>query len=216
MCIRADVAARVPRPEDIQLSRTLTKRAAGYGPRPGNMQVGFRFPYLFAIPSNYPNKIGLFRWGFVPQGIEPRDVDFMAKRGLSVRGEDIFSKPGFELAWSAGQRCVVLLNAVYDIRIEHPPGVQFEEVMYRMRRFDGQPLAVAGVWSIWNGRLPTVALITTKANTFFRYTNNAGERMPVILDREGEAMWLSNLKPDRAIEELMRPCPSYWLRAERQ
>lgn len=218
MCIRADIAARIPREEDARLGRRLTKRAQGYNPSPGRMQLGFRFPYLFAIPATHPDRIGLFRWGFVPEGIESRDVGFMAKKGLSVRAEDIFSKPGYERAWTTGQRCVVLLNAVYDIRIEHPPGVQFEEVFYRIRRADSQPLAVAGVFSLWNGRLPTVAILTTNANTFFKYTNNAGQRMPVILGPEGEALWLSNTNYfDRGLEELMKkPCPSSWLRIERQ
>jgi putative SOS response-associated peptidase YedK len=60
----------------------------------------------------------------------------------------------------------------------------------------------AAVWDVWNavnGKLFTVAIVTTKPNEL---TATVHDRMPVILARDDEAVWL-----DPAIEDPGRLLP---------
>lgn len=214
MSVRADVAARLPRALDQ--GRRFTARARRYRPA-STMQNGFRYPTVFAIPSSRPDMIGVFRWGFIPEGIPATDISVLQKKGLTVSVKDVLSRPMFERAWCAGQRCVVLLQAVYEVRSERVVGQQFPvEVLYRITRADGQPMAIGGIWSIWNRKLATVALLTTDANSVFMYANTSWERMPLVLDAEGEQIWLSGaVWCDHEIIRVSKPAPAEWFRFER-
>ena len=57
----------------------------------------------------------------------------------------------------------------------------------------GEPFAFAGLWSVWKdpdgNRIPSCTIITTTANDLLRPVH---DRMPVVLPREMEALWLDN------------------------
>ena len=60
-----------------------------------------------------------------------------------------------------------------------------------------EPFAFAGLWSVWRdpdgNRIPSCAIITTTANDLLRPVH---DRMPVVLPRELEELWL-----DRSIDD---------------
>ena len=60
-----------------------------------------------------------------------------------------------------------------------------------------EPFAFAGLWSVWRdpdgNRIPSCAIITTTANDLLRPVH---DRMPVVLPRELEDLWL-----DRSIDD---------------
>ena len=66
---------------------------------------------------------------------------------------------------------------------------------FHIRREDGQPLALAGLWERWDdprqaGRvIESCSIITTEAN---KQLQSIHERMPVILERECFDRWLSS------------------------
>ena len=73
----------------------------------------------------------------------------------------------------------------------------------------GEPFAFAGLWESWQGprgdRVQSCTIITTEANDLLRPIH---QRMPVILPRELEAIWLDGEVTDpAALGDLLAPYP---------
>jgi putative SOS response-associated peptidase YedK len=69
---------------------------------------------------------------------------------------------------------------------------------------------MAGLYSRWKSPqgevVPTYAIVTTAANSV---VSTVHERMPVILRREDEAMWLDpDLKDADYLQQLLKPYPA--------
>ena len=74
----------------------------------------------------------------------------------------------------------------------------------------GEPFAFAGLWETWRdpeGKVvPSCTILTTEANDLLRPIH---DRMPVILSREGEALWLDGSESDpAALANVLRPYPA--------
>jgi len=67
-------------------------------------------------------------------------------------------------------------------------------------------LAVAALWDTWQGEdevIHTCCLITTDANPLMQPIHH---RMPVILDEQGQSLWLDNLQcPKDELMALLQP-----------
>ena len=61
----------------------------------------------------------------------------------------------------------------------------------------GEPFAFAGLWAVWRdpdgNRIPSCTIITTAANDLLRPIH---DRMPVILPRDTEELWLDGSVDD--------------------
>ena len=73
-----------------------------------------------------------------------------------------------------------------------------------------EPFGFAGLWDTWSSpkgeEIRTCSIITTEANDHLKPVHG---RMPVILTREAEALWLDPTIQDPAkILPLLRPYPS--------
>ena len=80
----------------------------------------------------------------------------------------------------------------------------------RISLASGEPFAFAGLWETWkdpSGTLmPSCTIITTAANDLIGPIH---DRMPVILPREMEEMWLDEQIQDPAVlADLLRPYPA--------
>lgn len=147
-----------------------------------------------------------FRWGLVPHWSKDRSI---ASRMINARAETIADKPSFRTPF-ARQRCIVPMDGFY----EWAPGVAGGPVTkagklakrpHFVHRTDGEPLAVAAIWSAWHDPdadadepwLHTVAVITTTANATMSPVH---DRMPAVLPR---ATWRTWLDPANHNTELL-------------
>jgi putative SOS response-associated peptidase YedK len=82
-----------------------------------------------------------------------------------------------------------------------------------IHRVDGQPLAVAGLWTTWRDRsagpdapwLHSCTIITTAANATMQPVH---DRMPVLLAPEEWAEWLDPHNTDiESLQRLLVPAP---------
>ena len=121
------------------------------------------------------------RWGLIPNWSEdPGSLPPM----INARAESIERRGAFR-DLIRDRRCAVLADGFYEWRTEG--GVKQP---YYVRRRDRVPMALAGLWDVWEGRRSRVdscAIITTDANPLLARLH---DRMPAILDDAGAQRWL--------------------------
>ena len=142
-----------------------------------------------------------FRWGLVPFYEEsPRT----GARLINARAETIETSPAFRTAFPR-RRLIVPADAFYEW--QRTPE---RRLPFAVRRRDGEPLALAGVWAVWRDpdtaqRLYTCSIVTTVPNNLVAPIHN---RMPVILDPDDWDAWLAEDTPLARLRPLLFPFPS--------
>lgn len=158
------------------------------------------------IRDETPGRVETCSWGFVPHWADtPADWNGL----INARTETADEKPAFRDAFTrsdderpySGGHCLVLADGFYEWQ-ERTDGKQ----PFRVERKDGQPFAMAGLWSRWVGdggeSLVSVAVLTTEPNDLVEPLHH---RMAVIFDADEERRWLSDSPQDKA--ELLVPHP---------
>jgi putative SOS response-associated peptidase YedK len=142
----------------------------------------------------------LLRWGLVPHWAgSPQDVGF---RMINARAETMADRPAFRDAF-ATRRCLILADGFYEW--ERRPALPKQP--WWVTREDGAPFAFAGVWATWRGPdgvepVRSCAIVTTRASARLAHVH---DRMPVMLEREAEELWLERGVPRDALLDLCVP-----------
>lgn len=143
----------------------------------------------------------LVRWGFVPGWVkDPREFPLL----INARAESMAEKPAFRDALKH-MRCVIPASGYYEWRT----GPDKTKQPYYITMADGEPMALAGLYSIWVGpdgeEVDTAATITVAANPDLAVIH---DRMPAILTPETVDDWLNVREVNaRAAYPLARPLP---------
>lgn len=128
-------------------------------------------------------RIVAYRWGFVAHWADDLTS---GGRQFNARSETVASSPTFGDSFRR-RRCIVPVDGFYewrrDGRVRRP---------FLVRRRDGQPLALAGIWSGWHDAdrdavVRTFSILTTQPNDVVATLH---DRMPVILAPETWSLWL--------------------------
>jgi putative SOS response-associated peptidase YedK len=217
----------------------LTKRAVKYAKRAGASEAevqqlevqlkgiaphqppmfhvsGFQHPNLLCFLNEGSPHFDLLRWGLIPHWVkDAAEAARLSQRTLNARGGTIFEKPAFRAA--ARHRCLVLIDAFFEHqhqgRITTP---------YLVRLRNEEPMALAGIRSRWTDptggpELHTVSIVTTVANPLMGFIHNRpgsdGPRMPVVVPRDLDAVWLDPNSGIKALERVLRPYPEEELEA---
>ncbi|MFG1345590.1 SOS response-associated peptidase [Xanthobacter autotrophicus DSM 431] len=148
-------------------------------------------------PATGLRHLSLLRWGLVPSF--SKDASGGA-RMINARCESVAEKPAFRSAWAARRRCIVPAEGFYEWRATDSGRQPFF-----IRRADGAPLALAGLWEGWKDPatgiwLRTFTLLTCAANARLAPLH---ERMPVILPEVDITAYLEEPDP----RALLRPLP---------
>jgi putative SOS response-associated peptidase YedK len=174
---------------------------------------GYTFPELIVFTNDKPYTPQAFAWGLIPAWTKSReDAKKIRAQTLNARGETIFGKPAFR-ASATGRRCLIYLDAFYE---HHHANKQTYPFRISMR--DGSPMAVAGLWAEWVDKdtgeiLRTTTIVTTAGNELMAKIHNntraeMGPRMPVILRKEEQHLWLgdcNNQLDKENLVSLIRP-----------
>ena len=124
---------------------------------------------------------------------------------INARAETLASKPAFQEAFKK-QRCLVIADGFYEwaeIESKKCP-------LIHIHLITGRPFGIAGLYSYRtsseNEKVSTCTIITTTANDILEPIHN---RMPVIIPKEKEDLWLDPEvnNPDMLLD-LLRPYPS--------
>ena len=153
-----------------------------------------------------------YRWGLVPSWTD-RSAP-VPTRMFNARSESMATKPAFR-GLLAKHRLIVPADGFYEWR----RGPELARQPYYIRRADGRPLALAGLWASWhdpeqprdNDPLRSATILTTAPNALLRKVHN---RMPVVLSESHWDTWLDpGLTDPTSLFDLLRPAPDDLLEA---
>ncbi len=138
------------------------------------------------------------RWGLVPAwSLEPRT----AYSTFNARAETVADKPTYRHAFRR-RRCLIPADGFYEWR-----RVGKRKQPYCIAPTDGEPFAFAGLWERWERDETVVESCTIVVTTANATIAPLHDRMPVILARADEALWLDPALTDPAIlQPLLIPC----------
>lgn len=136
-------------------------------------------------------RLAMLYWGLIPSWAKERAL---GARMINARAETVAEKPSFRSALRR-RRCLVLASGYYEWQAT-PAGKQ----PYFIRRGDGDPIAMAGLWESWietpgEPPLESCTIITTEATAPL---DRIHHRVPVILTSPAQASWLQPREPDVA------------------
>jgi putative SOS response-associated peptidase YedK len=131
----------------------------------------------------------LLRWGLVPWWADTPDPKL---KMINARVETVTERPAYRQPFER-YRCLIPADGFYEWTT--PPEGGRKRAFHITTTGEGL-FAFAGLWSVWKGaddsRLRSCTILTTRANDAVAPLH---DRMPVILPREAEAIWLDLLAP---------------------
>lgn len=129
--------------------------------------------------------IAAYRWGLIPHWAKDENI---GNRMFNARAETLAVSLAFRDALRR-RRCIVPVDSFYEWRRDGKARQPF-----RIVRSDGQPLALAGLWSGW--KIPgteevrrTFTIITGEPTDGVREIH---DRMPIVLDEDSWPLWLDS------------------------
>jgi putative SOS response-associated peptidase YedK len=143
--------------------------------------------------------IRAYRWGLIPSWAKDEKI---ASKLFNARAETLSTSGAFRESFRR-RRCIVPADAFYEWQRQAGARRPF-----LIRRDDGAPLALAGLWSGWRHPeteqvIRTFTIVTTTAN---RTLAAVHDRMPVMLEREHWARWLDpTLQDPGELTALLQP-----------
>ena len=176
MCGRFSLQTPVPDLEEL-----FEAEATGVARWPARYNVAPTDEVIAVRRAGGGRKLIPLRWGLVPHWSE--DPDSLPPL-INARAESLERRRAFR-DLILDRRCAVLADGFYEWRTEG--GVKQP---YYVRRRDRVPLALAGLWDVWEGRRSRVdscTIVTTDANPLLARLH---DRMPAILDDAGAQRWL--------------------------
>ena len=161
---------------------------------------------VLAVVDGDTRRAGFLRWGLIPSWSK----DGPSSRPLiNARAETVAEKPSFRDSLKR-RRCLILADGFYEWQrvgdVKRP---------MRVTMRSGEPFAFAGLWSKWTdsegSSISSCAIITTAANEVLKPIHH---RMPVILSKEVEDLWLDTALDDsQTLTQFLDPYPDDALEA---
>jgi putative SOS response-associated peptidase YedK len=142
---------------------------------------------------NVGNRLAGFRWGLIPSWAKDASI---GSTMFNARSESLSEKPSFRDAFRH-RRCLILADGFYEWRktgkLKTP---------YLLRLKSRKPFGFAGLFEKWmhpsGAPVLSCTIITTTANEVVAPIH---DRMPVIVSKELERLWLNPVIRNR--EELL-------------
>jgi len=143
-------------------------------------------------------QLRMFKWGLIPYWSKD---SAMGNKMINARAETVAEKASFKRPFQRS-RCLVLADGFYEWRKE-PGGKTPIRIVLKSR----EPFALAGLWDTWQAPdkklVDSFTIITTQANDVMRPIH---ERMPVILKKDDEGLWLDPKADGKKLTQLLIPC----------
>ena len=157
-----------------------------------------------AEPEDQPTRrVRLMRWGLIPPWVKAGSDGAPEGKGpllINARADKVTSSPAFRSS-AKSKRCLVPMDGYYEWRVNADGGdKKSRKTPFLMYREDGEPLFMAGLWSVWKSAKDAQPLLSCTIIT----TDAPGElaeihdRMPLVVPERDWDRWLD---PDAPIDE---------------
>jgi putative SOS response-associated peptidase YedK len=155
-------------------------------------------------PDDDPTRrVRLMRWGLIPPWVKAGPDGAPDGKGpllINARAEKVTSSPAFRSS-AKSKRCLVPMDGYYEWRVNSDgDDKKAGKTPFFMHREDGEPLFMAGLWSVWKpakdgSPLLSCTIITTDAPGELAEIH---DRMPLVVPERDWDRWLD---PDAPIDE---------------
>lgn len=155
---------------------------------------------LPVITNADPNGLSLFYWGSSPEWSKNK---MPAEKTINIRREYFDEKPALRRALMR-TRCLVPADGFYAWK---KVGKK-TSIPYRFTLVSGELLSFAGMWEEYEdtdgNQMHTFSIITVPSTEVVAAVS---ERMPVILSRESETIWLEKTSTEEALTQALDTRP---------
>ena len=177
--------------------------------------------YAVVEGADGSRRVEVFHWGLIPVWAKDARI---GQKMINARAETLATKGAFKADFRK-HRCIIPMDGFYEWQAVTGQKAKQPHFVHRL---DGEPLAVAGLWSTWRDRaagediepgphepgpgvgrqewLHSCTVVTTAANDVMAAIH---DRMPVILPASAWEAWLDPTNQDlAALGELLVPAPN--------
>lgn len=180
-------------------SKILSSGGSGGGGEEVEKQSTFPGAEVQVIPITTKER-ELYIFGFLPDWATSFNDQ---RKNFNARSDSIRVKPFWKKAWKNNQRCLISASGFYETDRQ-------TKKRYFFSVKNREEIFFAGIFNHWKdpetGEIAkTFAIITTEPNELVEPVHN---RMPVILDKEGELTWLKPQASEETVFNLLRPYPA--------
>ena len=175
--------------------------------RPSYYYHAFELPKMPIISQANPDLIEMFHWGLIPSWTGSKEkADQIRFRTFNARAETITEKPSFRKPIET-RRCLVVANGFYEW--QHRGN---KKVPYYIFLPGREVFAFAGLYDTWLDKITgelfnTFSIITSTANPKLELIHNSKKRMPVILSKDNEEIWLDSTLRGEDVLQFLKPYP---------
>lgn len=152
------------------------------------------------ITRQSPNQVILMKWGLIPHWAKDPKI---GRKMINARSETVAEKPAFRGPF-AKRRCIVPANGFYEWK-----KTDKGKVPYYITLKKEKIISMAGIYDIWKDaegfETISYSILTTAPNSLIEPIHN---RMPVILKREDEDMWLDSKTKPQDLKKLLKSLKS--------
>ncbi|QHJ70350.1 SOS response-associated peptidase [Planococcus halotolerans] len=150
------------------------------------------------VSDGNKNRLGKLKWGLIPPWAKDAKIGY---KMINARSETAAEKPSYRNAFKK-KRCLVVADSFYEWRKEETGKTP---MLIKMK--SGEPFAFAALWESWESpegdTVHSCSILTTKPNKIMASIH---DRMPVILSKEAEKIWLDPKVQDfELLESFLKP-----------
>lgn len=166
---------------------------------------GFNYPLMPVITSESKDLLQVFRWGLIPRWT--KDIaasNEIRSKTLNAKSETFFDLPAFRES-ALQKRCIIPLSGFF----EWQDRAEKTKIPFFIHPKHSALFSVAGIYQYWNNPVDqslmrTFSILTTSANPLMANIHSK-KRMPLILEKGGEQLWLDPTVSQNDIMNLCKP-----------
>lgn len=166
-----------------------------------------KVPVVLETPEG--RKLDLFRWDIVPAWWN-KSLKEKKFSTFNARSESITEKASFKNAWNKNRRCIIPATSFFEWPDKKLISQNKKRVEHRITLSDLEIFSIAGIWDQCtlpgSESLYSCTMITVDANEKMREIPHT--RMPAILTREDEDVWLDQTTSANDATGLVRQYPA--------
>jgi len=152
--------------------------------------------------------VEIANWGLIPHWTKtPENAKKISNMTINARSETVFEKPAFRTSIFS-KRCLVPSTGYFEFHHSENTVTPY----YIFLKND-EIFSLGGIYEQWRNLLTdeitqTFSILTVPANELCAQIHNGGKtpfRMPLIIERENEKLWLDTSLKNTVIQQFFRP-----------